>query len=203
MYIVLTKIGILGGTFNPPHNGHLYLAKKIKAEFLLDKVILLPNGQPPHKKGLASAKDRAEMIKLLIDGEKGIELSDIELKRRGTVYTVDTLTELSKVYDKKELFYLIGSDTLFVVDTWKNFDEVAKLTQFICLNRPGSEEGIKNRAEFLNEKFDAEIFLSEYSGPDVSSTQIREYAKTENTEVLKGLMPENLIRYILENKIYV
>lgn len=199
----MAKIGILGGTFNPPHNGHLYLAKKIKDEFSLDKVILLPNGQPPHKNGLASAKDRAEMIKLLIDGENGIELSDIELKRSGTVYTVDTLTELSKIYDKKELFYLIGSDTLFVVDTWKNFTMVAKLTQFICLNRPGSEVGLKNRAELLKKKFDAEIFLSEYSGPDISSTQIRDYAKTENTEALKELLPESLIRYILDNKVYV
>ncbi len=202
----MVKIGILGGTFNPPHLGHLYMAEQILAEFSLDKAVLLPSGQPPHKPGriIADKNTRYEMCGLLCHGKEKIEVWDMELLRDKMTYTVDTMTELSKSYAQNELYYMVGSDTLFLLESWRDFPEVAKRTCFICLPRPDEDEiklaAIKEKAREIEEKYQTKIFISKYTGPDISSSMIRE--KLKQGEDISGLVPENLKQYMQENHLY-
>ena len=202
----MVKIGILGGTFNPPHLGHLYMAEQILAEFALDKAVFLPSGQPPHKPGriIADKKNRYEMCRLLCHGKEKIEVWEMELLREKMTYTVDTMTELSEKYAQNELYYMIGSDTLFVLESWRDFPEVAKRTYFICLPRPDEDaikrEEIRNKAHAIEEKYQTKVFISKYAGPDISSSMIRE--KLHKGEDIMGLVPENLRQYMQENHLY-
>lgn len=205
----MIKIGILGGTFNPPHKGHLYMAEKMLEEFSLDKILLLPSGMPPHKSSseLADKSTRKEMLKILSDGISRLEVCETELNRESYTYTVDTLTEFSNTYKQDELFYLIGSDTLFLLESWRNFKRVAELTYFICLPRPeenieGTEalSNIRLKAKELEQKYGTRIFVSRNSGPEISSSMIRRSIKAG--ESIDGLLPKELEEYIIKNSVY-
>ncbi len=192
----MRKIGILGGTFNPPHSGHLDIALAVKSEFALDGVVFLPVGNPPHKKtvAVASAEDRIAMLRLLIDGHEGLSVSDMETKRAGYTYTVDTLSELRSGLTDAELFYIIGSDTLFELRNWKNYLKVFSLVRFICVRRPGdTDEKIAREMRFLK-SLGADILLSEHTGPDISSTEIRSGNYS--------FVPENIKQYMEQHHVF-
>jgi nicotinate-nucleotide adenylyltransferase len=132
------KIGILGGTFDPVHRGHLQLAQNAQSQFALDKVIFVPACQPPHKQNipeLTSAQDRYEMVRLAIEGEPFLEVSDCELKRGGVSYTFDTLIEFEKIYPGSEFFLILGKDALGGVDTWHRAIELKKKARFLVAMR--------------------------------------------------------------------
>jgi len=133
------RIGILGGSFNPIHNGHLILAKEAKEKLELDKIIFVPTNLAPHKdnSNLAAAADRMEMIKLAIAGSRDLEVSDIEIKRGGRSYTIDTVKEFKKIYPGDELYFIIGSDLLNYLDDWKDLGEIIKKIKFVVATRPG------------------------------------------------------------------
>lgn len=135
------KIGILGGSFDPIHRGHLALARESEKQFQLDKILFIPAGRPPHKKetpSLAPASHRAEMVRLALQGVKQWELSEIELKRPGISYTVDTLRTLKETYpDPDRLFFLIGADSFRDFGQWKDPDEILKLAELVVAPRPG------------------------------------------------------------------
>ena len=135
------RLGIFGGSFNPPHNGHLALARAVQSAHALDRVIFMPAGAPPHKHPgeLASAADRLEMVRLAIDGHEGFEVSDAELRREGTTYTVDTLEECRRLYPKAELFFLIGADSLVDLPGWRSPKRILELARVVAVNRPGHE----------------------------------------------------------------
>ena len=192
----MRKIGILGGTFNPPHSGHLDIALAVKSEFALDGVVFLPVGTPPHKKNVtvASAEDRIAMLRLLIDGYEGLSVSDMETKRTGYTYTVDTLSELRSALKDTELFYINGSDTLFELRNWKNYLKVFTLTRFICVKRPGdADEKIAREMRFLK-SLGADILLSGHTGPDVSSTDIRSGESS--------FIPESIRQYMERHHVF-
>lgn len=196
------KIGLLGGTFNPPHLGHLYIAEKLYEEFSLDKVYFIPVGDPPHKtdKYIASATDRIKMLQIMLSDYHDFEVLTLETERIGYTYTVDTLTQLSKIYDNVSFYYIIGSDTLFNLKTWKNFEVVFKLTSFLCIARPGNTiDEILNEIKFLKREYSATIYLSNYSGPEISSTQIREALETNNNS---NLLDKNVMEYIIKNNVF-
>ncbi|MFA5167719.1 MAG: nicotinate-nucleotide adenylyltransferase [Candidatus Omnitrophota bacterium] len=132
------KIGIFGGTFDPVHYGHLQLAQKARAQFSLDKVIFVPAYQPPHKQellSLTSAGDRYEMVRLAIEGEPFLEVSDCELKRKGISYTFDTLCEFEKKYPKAAFFLILGKDAFEGIDTWHRAVEFKKRVRFLVAKR--------------------------------------------------------------------
>ena len=132
------KIGILGGTFDPVHRGHLQLAQNARAQFLLDKVIFVPAYQPPHKQellSLTSACDRYAMVRLAIEGEPFLEISDCELKRKGVSYTFDTLAEFEKKYPKATFFLILGKDSFEGVDAWHRAAELKKKIRFLVAKR--------------------------------------------------------------------
>lgn len=136
------KIGIFGGTFDPVHRGHLQLAQKAQSQFSLDKVIFVPAYQPPHKKELLSltpAKDRYEMVRLAIEGEPFLELSDCELKRKGASYTCDTLQEFERKYPTATFFLILGKDAFEGIDVWHCAAELKKKVRFLVAKRGNAE----------------------------------------------------------------
>ena len=199
-----TRVCILGGTFNPPHIGHLNIIRSIGREFSCDLKVLLPSGNPPHKNrdSLASKKDRKAMLELLAAGDPDIIISDIELKRRKTTYTVDTLTGWHAEHPDHELFYIIDSDTLFQLESWKDFSTVSQLTNFICVPRPGDETvSISLKAAEIEQAYDTKIFISEYIGMDISSTKLRLMIKDRDQEA-KRFLSAPVFDYIVSRGLY-
>lgn len=198
----LGRIGLFGGTFNPVHCGHIYMAKCILNEFMLDKVIFIPTGDPPHKAEieLAGKEHRFAMLELAVEGEPRFEVSRIEIDREGKTYTVDTLQAL-RGQTGAHFFFIIGADTLYELPTWRNYQEVFKLTDFICISRPGYDE--KKTAEYLwfyQHNFDEKICVSSAEGLNVSSKGIRELVKKGCS--IEGLTPNKVEIYITENGLY-
>lgn len=196
------RTGILGGTFNPPHYGHLHAAKQVKETLNLDKVLFVPTNLPPHKKmpkGSANTRERCEMIKLMIDGLDWAELSMIEIERGGSSYTIDTLRQLNdkKIYG--ELFFLMGTDMLMTLDTgWKEPEEICKLCTLAVVARGLNEQTIlKKKAQFLKEKYKAKICLINSDVMEISSTEIR------NGQKLSEMLPKTVLDYIRKNRLYM
>jgi len=190
------KLGILGGTFDPIHMGHLVLAEQVREKFQLERVIFIPSASPPHKteQELSLADDRFEMTKLALEGNPYFFVSDIELKREGLSYTVETLRELKKLYKDSEIYFLTGSDVLNEITTWKDPEEIYKLAKIVIGVRPGFD------------KFDPENHFAKKSiivnitGIDISSTQIRE--KVSKGESIKYLVPLKVEEYIRKRNLY-
>ena len=131
---------LFGGTFNPPHLGHIELAQRVSEKLNISEVVLLPVGNPPHKKGqnIPSTQHRVNMLKLAVEDKNKFEISLIEVNRKGYTYTIDTLRELLKVYNNVgNLYYLIGADTLEQLTTWKDYQKVFLLCKFVVVLRKG------------------------------------------------------------------
>src|SRR3989338_3608654 len=191
---MLTRIGILGGTFDPVHNGHIYLAVKALEKLALDRVIFIPAYIPPHKKGVkvTPARHRYNMLKLAISAHKKFKVSDMEIKRKGRSYSVETLRRMRRRYGAgAEFFFITGSDSLRELDKWKKLEEILKLCRFVVAERPGF------KARRAPEGF---IFLR-ISAKDISATDIRKSIKRGSP--LTGLVPRRVERYIDRNKLYI
>ena len=190
------KIGILGGTFDPPHLGHLVLAQEISEKLRLNRVIFIPSAVPPHKTAdeVSLAEYRLEMIKLAIKENKFFFISDIELKRKGPSYTIDTIRELKKVYAKAELFLLIGSDMLEEMLSWREPQEIYRSIKVVIGLRPGF-----NKIDPHNQ-FAKDSQIVEITSLDISSTLIRN--KIKKGESIKYLVPPKVEDYIRDKKLY-
>lgn len=157
-------IGILGGTFDPVHNAHIAVAQLAMRQLNLENVLFLPAGDPPHKHARASRWARMEMVRLAV-AQTGFSSCDIEVTREGTTYTVDTLRALHARYPQAEFFYIIGTDTLYQLPSWRCFAQVKELTQFAVVRRVGEDvahahafaKSIGIRAAFI--EIDAPPFL--------------------------------------------
>ncbi|MCM8799542.1 MAG: nicotinate-nucleotide adenylyltransferase [Candidatus Omnitrophica bacterium] len=186
------KIGILGGTFNPIHLGHLILAEEVADRLNLDKVIFVPTYIPPHKDNsdIASAKDRLKMVKLAIKNNKRFSFSDIEIKRKGFSYTIDTVKEFKILYPDDELYFIVGSDLIKYLDSWKDLGEILKLIRFVVATRPG----------YPLENIPSYISTINIPAIDISAYQIREAIK--NNRPFRYLVPEEVYYYINRKKLY-
>ena len=196
------KTGILGGSFNPPHLGHLQIAEAVYREFGLSEVLLLPLGTPPHKRDIAPKEARREMCRMLVQAGEGLALCTMELEREGYTYTVDTLSALHKADPERVFYYIIGTDTLFQLESWRNFREVFRQTEFICVPRPGdAREAVLDKIRAMRRDYQKEILLASAAGPDISSTEVRErVARGQSTE---GLLLPEVRSYIDQERLYV
>jgi nicotinate-nucleotide adenylyltransferase len=185
------KIGILGGTFNPIHFGHLHLAERVREKLSLDKVIFIPANIPPHKDNtdIAAPKNRLKMIKLAILDNPCFLVSDIEIKREGVSYTIDTLKILRKKFKNAELFFIIGSDEVRGLNSWKDIENIKEIVQFVVAKRPGYS--LNNLNDFI------QIEIEEM---DISGYQIRKRIREDKS--IRYLVPEKVRRYILKRKLY-
>ena len=135
-----SRVGLLGGTFNPIHNGHLAIARQTHTVLELDRVVLVPTGDPPHKssQGLAPAKDRYEMVRLAIVSDPRLTISDVDIHRPGKSYSIDTVRILQNEYGKDtRLYFLIGLDAFLEFPTWRDPETLLTLCSFVVLSRPG------------------------------------------------------------------
>jgi nicotinate-nucleotide adenylyltransferase len=197
------RIGLLGGTFNPVHNGHISMAYIVLYEFLLNKVVFLPSGNPPHKKNeyIAPAAHRLDMLHLATENEPRFCVSTAEIDRGGVTYTVDTLELLMRKNADEEYYYIIGADTLFELKTWRNFERVMRLVHFICVLRPGQDDqAARNYAKKLNDAYCGRIEVAEERGPDISSSLIRQLAASQKP--CSGLVPDKVGCYLQQNRVY-
>lgn len=192
----MKKIGILGGTFDPIHNGHLFLAQLVLEEFKLDEIVFLPLYSPPHKcTPMASPELRLKLIEKAIEGKKGFNVSDMELKRKGVTYTIDTLRELHEK-ETAEYFFIVGSDTLPEMENWKEAEQIFKLCTIICILRPRAKE-IQRVLQDYENKFGAKILTLEVVGKDISSTEVR--LKIQKREEFSECVPKEIYNDIIEN----
>jgi nicotinate-nucleotide adenylyltransferase len=198
------KIGIMGGTFDPIHYGHLVTAEAAREKFCLDKVIFVPSGNPPHKrsKEISPGIDRVNMTVLATANNPYFEVSDIELKRDGYTYTVDTLKEFIKMYGENTRFYFItGADAVMEILTWKDVSTILKLCRIVSAYRPGSDiNKFRSMVDELERVHRSNIHLIEVPALAISSTEIRKRVKSGIT--IKYLLPEKVERYILEKGLY-
>lgn len=197
------KIGIMGGTFNPIHNGHLILSEYIREECKLDKIIFIPTGKPPHK-DLGNILDnhiRKEMVELVIDPNPYFTISTIEMDNEGISYTIDTIKELKKKYNEEELYLIIGGDSLLNLQEWKDYKELISTNNFIVADRYRSniEEIIRKIKEF-NYKYNGNIIKVNNPIIHISSTNIRDRIRKGLS--IKYLVPNILEKYIINNHIY-
>jgi nicotinate-nucleotide adenylyltransferase len=198
------KIGIMGGTFDPIHNGHLYIAKEALSEFSLDKVLFIPTGISYMKEGFSKAEDRLAMTGLAVKGEKHFEVSDIEIKRGGNTYTVDTIRELKEANPKDKFYFIIGTDTLFMLEKWRNPEYIFEnVTILVAARADEQSDNQKKKAKEYKEKYGAKIkFLSAKEMP-VSSTKIRAGFKIPDCNYrIKPDCPEKVAKYAVENNLY-
>ncbi|MBU1613802.1 nicotinate-nucleotide adenylyltransferase [bacterium] len=192
----MDNVGLMGGTFNPIHLGHLLAAKEAKEKFGLTRVIFIPSYLPPHKedKDLISAKHRFNMTSVALDGREGFSISDIEIKRGGKSYAIDTIREFRKIYGPKTDFYfIVGVDAINEIDTWKDFDQLIKICRFIGVARPGSELCL------VQEYLKAVSLLNVRTLP-ISSTEIRE--KIRKGMPINDLVPRKVAEYIFKHRLY-
>ena len=196
------KIGILGGTFDPIHNGHLKYAKEAADRYGLDRVFFIPTGNPPHKVTylVTAAKRRLAMVKAATECDSRFETKSYEVDREGETYTVETLREIKKDYPDAELYYLIGTDVLMNLIKWKESAEVFKMTSFICASRD-SDFG-KEHEDMLKTLRSAgcRIEMMDFEPLEISSTQIREMFR--DTDEAKKYLPEKVFKMIKKDKIY-
>lgn len=194
------RVGIMGGTLDPVHNGHIQVAKAALDLLKLDRVMLLPAGDPPHKSHPISKQDRFEMVRLAAGEAEGLFPCNIEIKREGTTYTVDTLRQLHRDNPSVEWYYLIGADTLDVLDTWRNFAEVAKLCTFAVTGRADADAS-RDKAEELHKQYSAEFIMLDFAGPDISSSEVRQRV-SEGLEI-EGIVPTSVCKYIKDHGLYI
>jgi len=198
------KIGILGGTFNPVHSGHLIVAEAVREEFRLDRVLFIPAGTPPHKSKneVADAYHRYNMVKCAVGSNPYFEASRLEIERLGYTYSIDTLTSLKALYpEKTDFFFIIGADVVPELVTWKDYGKVFQMCSFIAILRPGNDrEAFKHNIDELTGIYQANIITAEAPLVDISSTGIRERVMDGRT--IKYLVPDCIEKYILDNGLY-
>ena len=207
-------IGIFGGTFDPIHMGHLRVAEEIKEIFSLEKIYFVPGGIPPHKRrqGITSAEERLQMVRTALKGNKFFRASEIETKRKGPSYTIDTLKAFEKRFE--ELYFLIGIDAFSQIDTWHRYRELFYHTNFIVMTRPSGKkqtiqemlpgdvrEEIKKSSDTVcAHKSGKKIYLHDITQIDISSTKIKELLKRDRS--IRYLVPASVEKIITERGLY-
>ena len=196
------RIGILGGTFDPPHVGHLWLATLAADAMQLDRIIFMPAAQPPHKQGrsISPIVDRLLMTRLAIAGNEPFELSTLEVGRAGPSYTVDSVEELLRTYDDAALFLIMSADSLAQIDSWHDPDRLLSLVEWVVGPRPGTPPPDPGH---LHQRFgDAVARIHLLDGPslDVSATEIR--ARVAAGRTIRYLVPQAVEELIAERGLY-
>ncbi|WP_027338627.1 nicotinate-nucleotide adenylyltransferase [Halonatronum saccharophilum] len=193
-------IGIMGGTFDPIHNGHLLTAQCAAYQHNLEKVIFVPSGNPPHKteKKITDAQERYVMALLATMSNPIFDVSRIEIDREGLSYTVDTVREFKKIYPDRKIYFITGADAILEIFTWKNPEKLLEETEFIAASRPGyclSQLGQK-----IYDSYRETIHPLQIPGLAISSTDIR--ARVEEGRPIKYQLPESIEAYIKKHNLY-
>ena len=197
----MPEIGLMGGSFNPIHCGHVALARAALESGRVERVLFLPTGNPPHKKeGLADKFDRLRMVELAVEHEAGMAVCREEIDRDGVIYTVDTLAALKRKMPDCTLTYLIGADTLRALGTWRRVETVIERCKFLVMKREGETREEVIRLAGLWTQRGAQIDFLDARKMDISSTQIRE--QIQKGLPFERLVPQAVADYIHEHGLY-
>ncbi|NBJ91455.1 nicotinate-nucleotide adenylyltransferase [Parablautia muri] len=197
------KIGIMGGTFNPIHNGHLLLAETAREILGLDKVIFMPSGNSYMKNAssILKGEERAYMVELAIEGNPYFCLSLMELKRQGPTYTCDTLAELKSQYPEDEFYFIAGADTLLTLESWKEPALVLKnCVMVVAVRGTGVEKQLMEKVKRIVFQYHADIRMLPTRYVDISSSEIRQKRKEGHS--IRYMVPENVFAYIEQNNLF-
>ena len=192
------RIGILGGAFDPIHLGHLKAAEAALECLGLDKVLMLPSGEPPYKRCRAGREDRMRMVALACEGISGLEPCDAETARPGATYTVDTLRDIRRRYPSDGLYYILGADAVESLEKWRGIEEVAGLVAFAVIARPGCDA---TRAGETAKRLGLRLQTIPAEGPDISSKMVR--ALVAEGRPIDALTPAGVAGYIAEHGLYL
>ncbi|MDR7318544.1 nicotinate-nucleotide adenylyltransferase [Brevibacillus nitrificans] len=186
-------VGILGGTFDPIHCGHLLAAEQAREQAGLDEVWFMPTHIPPHKTrvGLTDAATRLEMVELAVADHESFRVTDVELRREGPSYTYDTIVQLVEQYPECRFSFIIGGDMVEILPKWYRFEELSRMIRFIGLARPGAD---------IDRVPNDKVTFVEMPVWDISSTLIR--MKAAEGQSIRYLVPRSVERYIKENGFY-
>jgi nicotinate-nucleotide adenylyltransferase len=195
------KIGIMGGTFDPIHVGHLIAAEQARENMALDKVWFMPSYHPPHKsdKPLASPEQRLYMVEKATEGHPAFSTTDIELRRKGTSYTIDTVLHLADLFPNDFFYFIIGADMVYYLPKWHKIEEIIKHVRFIGLSRPGFSLNDTDKHQLPDSVLSAVSFIP-MPLVEISSTMIRESCKRDKS--IRFLVPEKVRQFIKENQLY-
>lgn len=196
------KIGVLGGTFDPVHNGHLYMAKHCIKMLELDKIMFLPNGNPPHKREqkVTDKSHRYKMLCIAIEGEENFYVSDYEINREDYSYTVETMRYMRKSSDD-EYVIIIGADSFYQLHLWYDFPNLIKENSFVVLDREYmGRSDLENDVMKFNEQYSSCVKVCRMPMVDVSSTIIRDNLSLGID--VSGMVPDRVFEYIADNKLY-
>lgn len=199
----MKKVGIMGGTFNPIHLGHLFLADNAYEQLELDKVLFMPSKNPPHKEkpDMVTEQQRVDMITLAIKDNPHFELSTFELDRDGMTYTADTLTLLTEQNPDTEYYFIVGADSLFYMHKWWKPQIIFNLCTVIAASRDNAAlVELEKQSEFLKETFHARIRLIQMPTIQIASAVIRE--RIAEGKSVRYYLTDNVNEYIVENKLY-
>ena len=198
------KIGIMGGTFDPIHMGHLILGEKAYEQLELNKVLFMPCGNPPHKrnrKGRATDEQRAEMVRLAIEDNPHFELSLIEMHEEGYTYTYRTLEQLNKANPDTEYYFIIGADSLYDFDTWCRPDRICKAASLLVATRNAvPEESLKEQMLYLEEKYKGNFIQLHTPNLEISSQTLRDWIRQGKS--VRYYLVDEVYTYIREEGIY-
>lgn len=199
----METIGILGGTFNPIHLGHLQIAICAHEQFNIPHILVMPSGQPSSYKDtsiIADASDRCAMIELAIKDYPYMSLSTIEIERQGATYTSDTLKYLKN--DNSYIYFLIGADSLFSLDRWHEAEYVMTNCHFIAANRDKhSTDELEHQAEYLRAHYNAKIDILHMNDMPISSSDIRD--RIHNGKNTDNMLPKTVYQYITAHNLYM
>lgn len=197
------KLGILGGTFDPIHMGHLKMVQAVYEKMGLEKVIFMPAYIAPHKVGMdfAPAADRYNMTVLATRDCPHFSVSDMELKRSGVSYTYDTLRELQDMYPDCGLYFIIGADSVPQLHSWNRISEMLEIAVFVAAGRPGYSGAARADICSLDSRCRSRILMLDTPEYNISSTDIR--VRVRKGESLAGLVPEAVERYIRDKRLYI
>lgn len=221
----MNKIGIMGGTFNPIHTAHLILAEEAYEQLGLDKILFMPSKKPPHKlnEEIVNNEHRMNMITLSIQGNEHFELSTLELEREGITYTSDTLRELTtssqvqltsesmthsnmltqplKSSGDKEYYFIVGGDSLFMMESWWEPEVIFRLSHIVVAIRGEAKEDLKDKIAYLTDKYNASIHLLHTPNLEISSHELRKSRKDGKS--IRYYVPELVYQYIVDNDLYI
>lgn len=199
----MKKIGLMGGTFNPIHYGHLFLAENAYQQICLDRILFIPSMNPPHKSKteLISSEHRANMVKLAIKDNPHFKISMMEMQREGTTYTADTLTILKEENPKIEYYFIVGADSFFMLQNWGKPQTIFDLCTIVVAGRNLTPKNKMNQQlDFLTETYGAKVLFLDMPNIGISSAEIRDRIVAK-----KGIhyyVPEEVEAYINELHLY-
>lgn len=194
------RLGILGGTFDPIHVGHLAVAKAAMECARLDRVVFVPSAQPPHRgAAVAPADDRLAMTSLAVQGQPGLEVSDVEIRRGGMSYTADTLTELHREHPDDELFLILGWDAARLFRSWHEPERVSNLASIVIVDRPGMRPPTSAELDTLGLD-PARVIQCHVQTADVSGSELRRAIAAR--QPVTGHVPPAVELYIADRRLY-